>query len=59
MQLQKRRLSNKRSMSGQVLVEYVFMLVIAVLLGWGLLVLCRTISNDYNETVELVSGNVP
>ncbi|MBQ7396495.1 MAG: hypothetical protein IJW08_08150 [Lentisphaeria bacterium] len=45
--------------SGQVLTEYVIMLVIAVLLGWGLLVLCRTISHDNDETVELVSGNVP
>ena len=45
--------------SGQVLTEYAVMLVIAVLLGWGLLVLCRTIYNDNAETVELVSGNVP
>ena len=45
--------------SGQVLTEYAVMLVIAVLLGWGLLVLCRTIYNDNAEAVELVSGNVP
>ena len=44
---------------GQVLTEYAIMLVIAVLLGWGLLVLCRTISNDNDETIELVSGKVP
>ena len=45
--------------SGQVLTEYVVMLVIAVLVGWGLLVLCRTIFNKNEETVEFVSGNVP
>lgn len=52
-------MSKYRHESGQVLAEYAVMLVIAVLLGWGLLVLCRTISDKNDETVELVSGNVP
>ena len=48
-----------RKNSGQVLTEYAVMVVIAVLLGWGLLVLCRTIFNDNEETIEFISGNVP
>ena len=35
------------------------MLVIAALLGWGLLVLCRSISYEGDEMVELVSSDVP
>ncbi len=49
----------KRTDSGQVLVEYAVMLVIAALLGWGLLVLCRSISYEGDEMVELVSSDVP
>lgn len=48
-----------RTDSGQVLVEYAVMLVIAALLGWGLLVLCRSISYESDEMVELVSEDVP
>ena len=48
-----------RKESGQVLTEYVLMLVIAVLLGVGLLALCRTISDKSDENIELISGDVP
>lgn len=49
----------KRADSGQVLVEYAVMLIIAAVLGWGLLVLCRSMSYEADEMVELVSSDVP
>lgn len=52
-------MKKKRGNSGQVLVEYAVMLVIAALLGWGLLVLCRSVSYESDEMIELVSGDVP
>jgi hypothetical protein len=53
------RMTRRAGESGQVLTEYVMMLIIAVLVGWGILSLCRTIYNESNDTVELVSGDVP
>ena len=52
-------MKKKRGNSGQVLVEYAVMLVIAALLGWGLLVLCRSVSYESDEMIELVSEDVP
>ena len=52
-------MKTRRADSGQVLVEYAVMLIIAALLGWGLLVLCRSISYEGDEMVELVSSDVP
>ena len=50
---------SSRKECGQVLTEYVLMLVVAVLLGMGLLVLCRSISDKGNENIEFISGDVP